>query len=65
MEKRLTRSSHKIIAGVCGGIAEYLGWDPLWVRILFIVLSVATAVLTGILVYLVLWVAMPAPENLS
>jgi phage shock protein PspC (stress-responsive transcriptional regulator) len=64
MEKRLTRSSRKIIAGVCGGIAEYLGWDPLWMRILFIILTVATAVLTGILVYLVLWVAMPAPEKI-
>jgi len=61
-KKRLVRSNRKVIAGVCGGIAEYLGWDPVWVRILFAVLSVATAVLTGVLVYLVLWVAMPEPE---
>jgi phage shock protein PspC (stress-responsive transcriptional regulator) len=59
---KLVRSSRKVIAGVCGGIAEYLDWDPVWVRILFILLSVATAVLTGVIVYVVLWVAMPEGE---
>jgi phage shock protein C len=62
MKKKLVRSNRKIIAGVCGGIAEYLGWDVVWVRILFVVLTIATAILTGVLVYLILWVAMPAPE---
>ena len=62
MKKRLVRSRQKVIAGVCGGIAEYLGWDAVWVRILFVVLSVVTAILTGVLVYLILWVAMPEPE---
>jgi phage shock protein PspC (stress-responsive transcriptional regulator) len=56
---KLVRSNSRIIAGVCGGIADYLGWDPVWVRILYIVLSVATAILTGIVVYAILWVAMP------
>jgi len=59
---KLVRSSRKIIAGVCGGIADYLDWDPVWVRILFVVLSIATAVFTGIIVYAVLWIAMPAGE---
>jgi len=59
---KLVRSSRKVIAGVCGGIANYLDWDPVWVRILFILLSVATAVLTGVIVYAVLWVAMPEGE---
>ncbi|MBS0000017.1 MAG: PspC domain-containing protein [Cyclobacteriaceae bacterium] len=62
MKKRLVRSRQKIIAGVCGGIAEYLGWDVVWTRILFVVLSIATAILTGIFVYIILWVAMPEPE---
>ena len=56
---KLVRSNRKIIAGVCAGIADYLGWDPVWVRILFVLLSIATVVLTGILVYIVLWIAMP------
>jgi len=59
---KLVRSSRKVIAGVCGGIANYLDWDPVWVRILFVVLSIATALLTGIIVYAVLWIAMPEGE---
>lgn len=59
---KLVRSNRKVIAGVCGGIANYLDWDPVWVRILFVVLSIATAVLTGIIVYAVLWIAMPEGE---
>ena len=48
-----------IIAGVCGGIAEWLGWNPTLVRILYVLVSVASAAFPGILAYLVLWVLMP------
>jgi len=48
-----------MIAGVCGGIADSLGWDPTLVRVLYVVVSVASAAFPGILVYLVLWVVMP------
>jgi phage shock protein PspC (stress-responsive transcriptional regulator) len=51
--------SNRMLAGVCGGIAEWLGWDPTLVRILFVVVSIASAAFPGILVYLVLWVLMP------
>jgi phage shock protein C len=58
MEKRLHRaSSDRKLAGVCGGIAEYLGWDPTLVRLLWIVLTLAGG--SGILIYLILWVVMP------
>lgn len=58
MDKRLHRSStDRKIAGVCGGIAEYLGWDPTLVRLLWIVLTLAGG--SGILIYLILWVVMP------
>ncbi len=50
---------HRIVAGVCGGIAEWLGWSPLLVRVLFVVIG-ALPFLSGILVYLVLWVVVPA-----
>jgi phage shock protein C len=54
---------HKMIAGVCGGLAEWLGWDPTVVRVLYILLSILSAAFPGILVYVVLWVVMPkAPE---
>jgi phage shock protein PspC (stress-responsive transcriptional regulator) len=52
-----------MIAGVCGGLAEWLGWDPTLVRILYVVVSVLSVAFPGILVYLVLWLLMPqAPE---
>jgi phage shock protein PspC (stress-responsive transcriptional regulator) len=49
----------RILGGVCGGIAEWLGWSPTNVRILFVLVSVLSAAFPGILVYLVLWVLMP------
>lgn len=57
-DKKLTRSSNRIIAGVCAGLAEYFGLDVTMVRVLYVVLSAATA-FSGTLVYLVLWILMP------
>jgi phage shock protein PspC (stress-responsive transcriptional regulator) len=48
-----------MIAGVCGGIAEWLGWDPTTVRILYVLVSVLSAAFPGILIYLILWFLMP------
>ena len=56
---RLRKSSDKIIAGVCGGIAKYLGWDPAMVRILYILVSIFSAAFPGILAYIILWIIMP------
>lgn len=40
MNARLKRShTDKMISGVCGGIAQYLGWDSTLVRIIFVVLT--------------------------
>ena len=50
---------HKMIAGVCGGLAEWLGWDVTLVRILYILVSVASVAFPGILVYIILWAIMP------
>jgi len=58
---RLTRSRDHWIGGVCGGIAEYLGWSPLGVRVIYLLISIVSAAFPGILVYLVLWVLMPPP----
>jgi phage shock protein C len=56
----LVRSrSDRMIAGVCAGVAEYLGWPVLRVRIAFVVLSALSAAFPGILVYLLLWLVMP------
>lgn len=59
----LRKSRNRIIAGVCGGIAEWLGWSPTLVRILYVVISVLSAAFPGILVYLVLWFVMPPPRR--
>ena len=49
----------RMIAGVCGGIAQSLGWDPTLVRALYVLVSVLSAAFPGILVYVVLWLVMP------
>ena len=57
---KLHRSrQHRMIAGVMGGIAEYLGWSPMLTRILFVIISTASAAVPGILVYIILWLVMP------
>ncbi len=56
--KRLYRSGkEKIIAGVCGGIAEYLGIDPTIVRLVWILFSLVGG--AGILFYLIAWLVIP------
>lgn len=56
----LTRSlNDRVIAGVLAGIAHRFGWNPTWVRVGYIVVSVLSAAFPGILVYLVLWLVMP------
>ncbi len=61
MSARLERSnSNRVIAGVCGGIAEYLQVDATLVRVFFVIAAFATAGL-AFLGYLVLLVLMPLP----
>ena len=50
---------NRMIAGVCGGLAKSLGWDPTMVRVLYVLISFFSAAFPGILVYLILWIVMP------
>ncbi len=50
---------HRWIGGVCGGLADWLGWSPLLVRILYVVISIVSVGFPGTIAYLVLWVVMP------
>ena len=59
----LRKSPDRMIAGVCGGIAEWLGWDPTLVRILYILISALSVAFPGILVYILLWIVMPKPDS--
>lgn len=61
--KTLRRSRHRMIGGVCAGIAEWLGWDVTLVRVLYVVVSVFSLAFPGTLVYIVLWIVMPGPET--
>jgi phage shock protein C len=62
MNSRLVRSrSNRMIAGVCAGLAAYLGVDPLWIRLCFVLLTILTNG-AGILVYIVLVILMPEEE---
>ncbi|MFA5127971.1 MAG: PspC domain-containing protein [Patescibacteria group bacterium] len=62
--RRLYRNpDDMIIAGVCSGLAAYFGIDPVYVRIIFIVLLFANGI--GLLAYLVLWLVMPTAETNS
>ncbi|HEV8240938.1 MAG TPA: PspC domain-containing protein [Thermoanaerobaculia bacterium] len=50
--------NNRVIAGVCGGVAEWLGWSPLLVRVLWVILT-PTTLFAGSVVYLLLWILMP------
>ncbi len=58
--QRLTRSrSNRMLGGVVGGLAEYLGIDPTLARILYVVISLASAAFPGMLVYVICWLVVP------
>lgn len=56
--KKLTKSSNKMIAGVCAGFAEYYNIDPTLVRVIFAGITILSMG-TGVLVYLAAWLLMP------
>lgn len=62
VKKRLTLSRDRKIAGVCGGIAEWLGVDPTAVRVAYTLLTLFTA-FSGVVAYIVLWIVMPKEEG--
>lgn len=60
--KKLYRSKQdKVIAGVCGGIAEHFAIDPIWVRLVALLLVFADGV--GVILYILAWVLIPENPN--
>jgi phage shock protein PspC (stress-responsive transcriptional regulator) len=58
MDKRLHRSStNKMVAGVCGGLAEYFGLDVSLVRIIWAIALLVFG--AGFLFYIILWIVLP------
>ncbi len=65
MQRRLVRPVNgRVLAGVCAGLADWIGLDVTLVRIIFLFLGFMTG--SGLLIYLVLWVIIPsANESLT
>ena len=63
-KKKLMRSNNRMIAGVCSGIADYLGWDITLARIIYVLLTFFTA-FSGLIVYLILWLVMPEAKRMD
>lgn len=60
--KILKKSNNKAIAGVCAGLAEYLGMDVTIVRIVYALLSLFTAAFPGVLIYIIMMLVMPSAD---
>ena len=58
-EKKLMRSTNKVVAGVLGGLAEFFGIDPTLVRICFVALSIFSAGFPCLLLYIIMLLLMP------
>jgi phage shock protein C len=54
--------ANRHLAGVCGGLAEYLDLDPTVVRVIYVLLSIFSVAFPGILVYIILWIFIPERE---
>ena len=58
-KRALRRSrSNRVIAGVCGGIAEFFGISAFWPRLALVIAFIPGGV-PGLLIYLILWMIMP------
>jgi phage shock protein C len=61
-EKKLRRSrDDRVIAGVCGGLSEFFGINPVWFRLLFVVLAIPGGA-PGLIPYAILWLVVPKEE---
>lgn len=61
--KKLTRSTNKVLAGICGGIAEYFEIDPTLVRVAYAALTIFTTGFPGVLLYLVMLLLIPKEND--
>jgi len=64
-EKKLMRSANKIVAGVCGGLAEYFNLDPTLVRVIYAALTLFTAGFPGVLLYIIMMLLMPQSDGMD
>ena len=63
--KRLYRSSDRVVAGVCGGIAEYFDIDPTLIRVAYVVLTLFSVAFPGLILYIILMILMPNSNQIN
>jgi phage shock protein C len=62
--KKLYRSrDNKVIAGVMGGLGEYFDIDPVLLRVLYICLSIFTALFPGVIAYILMAIVIPCKPD--
>jgi phage shock protein PspC (stress-responsive transcriptional regulator) len=59
MNKLYRSKKNRIIAGVCGGIGEYFKVDPTLVRLLWLLISIVSAGVGGVIAYIIAWIIIP------
>ncbi len=62
MKKIYLSKENKKIAGICGGIGEFFGVDPVLIRVATILLAIFTAIFPAVLAYIILWLVIPAKK---
>ena len=65
MRKLYRSDENKIFAGVIGGIGEYADVDPVVLRLLFVILTIFTGVVPGLVIYIIAMLIMPRKGNHS
>jgi phage shock protein PspC (stress-responsive transcriptional regulator) len=61
-KRRVYRDTDKgVIGGVCAGISHYFGWDPIWMRIILLVVLLGFGI--GFLLYILAWIIIPAART--
>lgn len=64
MDRRLVRSRNEaMLGGVCAGLGHYFGIDPVFIRLFFVVLAIASG--SGVLIYLILWLIIPLEDQVN
>jgi phage shock protein C len=63
MEKKLSRSqARKMLGGVCGGLGDYFEIDVTLIRLIFVAISLVTAIIPMVIFYLIAWIIIPVEE---
>jgi phage shock protein C len=65
MKKLYRSNTNKVLAGICGGLGEYFEVDPVVVRVAWIVVSMVTGVIPGIIAYIITIFIIPEHRHIK